>query len=238
MEHEILYRPAHSLARVMLGDGEAITAQAGVMVGMSPWIEIETGVHGGLLSGLRRAIFGRQSFFLNTFKATKAGEIMLAPPCLGDIVHVALNGEAMLIAAGSYLASPPETSIDTNWGGFKGLFSKIGLFLLKVQGVGGVFISGYGALHEVSLQTGENYIIDTGYLVAFDESVEYTIAPVGGLKTTLLSGEGIVCRMTGPGRVFLQSRRAQKKAKASGQKPSFFSPSGGTSSRGRTGGSR
>jgi len=206
VESEILYQPSYSLARVKLNAGEAITAEAGAMVSMSEGITIETSVKGGLLAGLKRSFLGGESFFMNTFRATAPGEITFAPPLPGDIVHFRLNGETIFVQSSSYIASSPDISVDTKWAGAKGFFAKEGLFLLKVQGTGDLFLSSYGAIHEIKLKAGESYTIDNGHMVAFDESVNYKVRRVGGLKSTLFSGEGLVCTYTGSGRIFMQTR--------------------------------
>ena len=206
MEYEILYQPSYALARVKLKTGEAVTAEAGAMVSMSEGVAIETKAKGGLLSGLKRAFLGGESFFMNTFKATAPGEVTFAPSLPGDIIHFALNGETVFVQSGSYIASSPDISVDTKWAGAKGFFAKEGLFLLKVHGTGDVFLSSYGAIHEIKLEASESYTIDNGHMVAFDEGVNYKVKRVGGLKSTLFSGEGLVCTFTGPGRVFMQTR--------------------------------
>ncbi|MBT9133163.1 MAG: hypothetical protein DDT33_01699 [Firmicutes bacterium] len=206
MESEILYQPSCSLARVRLNAGEAITAEAGAMVSMSEGITIQTGVKSGLLGGLKRSFLGGESFFLNTFKATAPGEITFAPPLPGDMVHFRLNGETIFVQSSSYIASSPDISVDTKWAGARGFFAGEGLFLLKIRGTGTLFLSSYGAIHEIKLKAGESYTIDNGHMVAFDESVNYKVKRVGGLKSTLFSGEGLVCTYTGQGRIFMQTR--------------------------------
>lgn len=206
MDYEILYQPSYSLARITMKAGEAITAEAGAMVSMSQGITVATEAKGGLLSGIKRSFLGGESFFLNTFKATSQGEITLAPPLPGDIVHFQLNGETIFVQSSSYMASSPDISVDTKWAGAKGFFAKEGLFLLKIQGIGDVFLSSYGAIHLIQLGQGESYTIDNGHMVAFDQSVTYKVKRVGGLKSTLFSGEGLVCSFTGPGRLFMQTR--------------------------------
>ena len=111
-----------------------------------------------------------------------------------------------MVTSGAYLACSKDISVDTQWGGAKTFFSKEGLFLLRVQGSGDLFLSSFGAIHPKELRNGETYIVDTGHMVAFDENVNYRVTRVGGLKSTLFSGEGLVCELTGPGRIFLQSR--------------------------------
>ncbi|MFQ6034714.1 MAG: TIGR00266 family protein [Sedimentisphaerales bacterium] len=208
MEHEVLYRPSYSLLKVKLGPGEAISAEAGAMVSMSSGIEMETSAKGGLFGALKRSMLGRESFFVNTFKATEVGEVTFAPSLPGDIYGLELKGQTLYAQSGAYIASSPQVEVDTKWGGAKTFFSREGLFLLKISGTGKVFLSSYGAIHEIELKAGQKYIVDTGHMVAFDEGVGYSVKRVGGLKSTLFSGEGLVCELTGPGKIMIQSRSA------------------------------
>ena len=206
MNHEILYRPSYSLLKVNLGKGESISAEAGAMVSMSSTIEIETKMKGGLFGALKKSVLGGESFFTNNFKANDAGEVCFAPSLPGDLTAVELANQTILAQSGAYVASSPEITVDTKWGGAKTFISKEGFFLLKIAGTGTVFLSSYGAIHEVQLAAGQRYTVDTGHMVAFDDGVRYEVKRVGGLKSTLFSGEGLVCELTGPGRIMLQTR--------------------------------
>lgn len=206
MEDEVLYRPSYSLLKVTLAPGESLVAESGAMVSMSDGVEIETSMKGGMLGALKRKVLGGESMFMNTFTASQGGEITLAPSMPGDVTAVAMDGRTLFAQSGSYLASSPEIEVDTKWGGAKTFFSREGLFLLKLSGVGMLYLSSYGAIHEIELAAGQKYIVDTGHMVAFDEGVEYNVKRVGGLKSTLLSGEGLVCELTGPGKISIQSR--------------------------------
>lgn len=205
MQVEILYRPSYSLASVRLAPGESIRAEAGAMVSMSGGVRMETKMQGGLLGALKRSVLGGESFFINTFTAESAGDVALAPSLPGDIIPIALDGE-LYIQSGSYLASSEGVEIDTKWGGAKSFFSREGLFLLKATGRGTVLVASYGAIHPIGLGAGERISIDTGHMVAFDATVRYTVKRAGGLKVTLLSGEGLICEYVGPGRVWMQTR--------------------------------
>ena len=209
MKHEILYKPSYSLAVLDMERGEEIVAESGAMVSMSPGISIETSTRGGgLLGGLARKFLTNESFFLNTFHADEPGEISLAPPLPGDVFYTDMRNQTLMVQSGSYMASSKSLSVDTQWGGAKTFFSKQGLFLIRVQGSGDLFLSSYGAIHIKELGNGEKYIVDTGHMVAFDETVNYRVTRVGGLKSTLFSGEGLVVELTGPGRILIQSRSA------------------------------
>jgi uncharacterized protein (TIGR00266 family) len=206
MNHEILYRPSYSLLKVTLGPGEAISAEGGAMVSMSAGVAIETTMKGGLFGALKKSVLGGESFFTNTFRAANGGEVCFAPSLPGDLCAIELKGQTMLAQSGAYVAASPEITVDTKWGGAKTFISKEGFFLLKLSGTGMLFLSSYGAIHEVPLASGQKYTVDTGHVVAFDETVKYEVKRVGGLKSTLFSGEGLVCEPTGPGRLLLQTR--------------------------------
>jgi len=208
MEYEILYRPSYSLLTVKMEGGEAVSAEAGAMVSMTDSIGMDTSMKGGLMSTLKRSILGGESFFINTFRAESSGELTLAPSLPGDIQAIELNNNSVLVQSGSYIASTPELTVDTKWGGAKTFFSREGLFLLKVSGTGTLFVSSYGAIHEVELSAGQRYVVDTGHMVSFSEGVGYSVKRVGGLKSTLFSGEGLVCELTGPGKIMIQTRSA------------------------------
>lgn len=207
MQNNIVYRPSYSLLQLLLEPGESVRAESGAMVSMTPNVQIETSARGGILGGLKRAVLGGESFFINTFTCQGGpGEMTFAPALPGDIMHVPLAGGSIYVQSGSYICSGGNIEVDTSWAGARGFFAGEGLFLLKCTGVGDLFISSYGAIHTVELQPGQQYVVDTGHMVAFEETITYLVRTVGGLKSTLLSGEGLVCNFTGPGRLYLQTR--------------------------------
>jgi uncharacterized protein (TIGR00266 family) len=209
MQQEILYSPAYTLAKINLNQGDVIYVEAGAMVSMSDGIAIETKAKGGLLKSLGRAVLGGESFFINTYTAEKNGEITLAPTLPGDILPIQLSNQTIYVQSGSYLASTNGIEVDTQWGGAKTFFSSEGLFLLKIAGNGIVWLSSYGAIHKVVLAQGQIYKVDTGHIVSFESTVQYSVRRVGGWKSTILSGEGLVCELTGPGNITLQTRSEQ-----------------------------
>jgi uncharacterized protein (TIGR00266 family) len=170
---------------------------------------METSTRGGIMSGLKRSVLGGESFFLNTFTAEQPGEITVAPALPGDVLSLDVTGTTVFVQSGSFLAATTGVEVDTKWGGGKTFFSREGLFLLKCSGQGTLFLSSYGAIHLVELAAGQHYVVDTGHMVAFDESVQYDVGRAGGWKSTILGGEGLVCKLTGPGRFYLQTRNPQ-----------------------------
>src|SRR3990170_5954371 len=88
MKHEVMYGPSYALGIISLEAGEKIQAEAGAMVSMSDTIKMDTGVKGGVLSGLKRSVLGGESFFINTFTAEQPGELTVAPALPGDILSL------------------------------------------------------------------------------------------------------------------------------------------------------
>ena len=205
MEYEITHRPSDALLTVSLGPGERVVAEAGALVSHTAGVEVETGARGGVFGSLKR-MFGGESFFVNTFLAPDGGaEVSLAPPLPGDVVQRELTGETVYVTSGSYLAAGEGVEVDTKFGGARTFLGGEGLFLLRVSGHGPLFLASYGAIEAVEVSEGEPLTVDTGHVVAF-EDVAFDVRRVGGLKSTLFSGEGLVCEFTGDGTVWLQTR--------------------------------
>jgi len=206
MDITIRHQPAFSLAVVQLASNEQIKVEPGAMVSHSEGLTSQTKAQGGLLGGLKRMVAG-ESFFQNTWQApAQGGEITLAPTLPGDLIALRIAGNEFLLRSGAYVASEAGIVTDASWGGAKGFFGGGGLILLKVSGQGQVLACAYGAIEERTLGAGQVYVVDTGHIVGFDSSVQFALAGSGGWKNTILGGEGLVCRLTGPGRVLMQSR--------------------------------
>ena len=129
-----------------------------------------------------------------------------APPLPGDMALLELSGQTLLLQSGAYVASSDGIQLDTKWGGAKTFFASEWLIMLRASGAGTLIISSYGAIHEMDLAPGQLYTVDTGHLVAFSDKIGFKVRSIGGLKSTLFSGEGLVVDLTGPGKVYLQSR--------------------------------
>jgi uncharacterized protein (TIGR00266 family) len=209
MNVEILYRPSYSIGILRLAPNEEVRVESGSMVSMSAGISIETKATGGLLKSLGRSLLGGESFFQNFYRApASGGEITVAPDLPGDVFVIEQTGETMLVQSGSYLASEPGITLETKISK-KAFVAAEGISMLETSGAGKLLLSSYGAIHEKVLAAGEKYIVDTTHLVAFDSRMEVERKTVGGMKSTLLSGEGLVVEITGPGRLLLQTRSPQ-----------------------------
>ena len=209
MEIEIAHRPSYSLAVAKLLPNERIRAEAGAMVSMSSGVSIETKAEGGFFKSLGRAVLGGESFFQNFFLApAQGGEITLAPELPGDMMLIELSNETLLIQAGSYVASENGVELNAKLSS-KAFMAKEGISMLEASGTGKLLVSSYGAIFERQISAGESYIVDTSHLVAFNATMGVVAKTVGGFKSTLFSGEGLVVELTGPGLIYMQTRSPQ-----------------------------
>lgn len=201
-------RPGSSAAKIDLAPGEHFTAEGGAMIAMSPSITLTTSTHtkksGGIMKGLKRLITG-ESFFLNHYAAhEQGGTVWLGATHAGDMMVHELNGESIVVQGGSYVASTPEIDMDSSWQGFKSLISKESLFWIKLRGKGTVVLNSFGAI--IPIKVNGEYIVDTGHIVAFEESLNFTLTKAGkSWMSSFLGGEGLVCKFQGNGTVWIQS---------------------------------
>ena len=206
MEFDIAHRPSYAQLELGLAPGESVRAEGGAMVSHTSGIEIETKAEGGLLKSISRSVLGGESFFMNTFTATEAATLKLAPALSGDVQGHDLDDETLYVQSTSFIAAEPGVDVDTKFGGAKTFFGGEGLFLLRLAGSGLAFTSSYGAIDEVTVEAGEPLVVDTGHIVAFEETLDFSVKRVGGIKSTLFSGEGLVCEFSGEGTVWTQTR--------------------------------
>ncbi|MDR1992444.1 MAG: TIGR00266 family protein [Nitrososphaerota archaeon] len=213
MNFEIKYKPSYAMLVTTLNPGETITAESGALTYMTPNIEIHTRKREkSLLGSIGLSIIGGQSFWVNDYTAqNSAGEAAFVAAPVGDIKQLNITpGHGYIIQKSAYLASTQGINLDIKWEGFtKGLFGQ-GVFMIKATGNGPLFINTFGAIDTHTLQPGQTLIVDNFHLVAFSESCSYKVKKIGGLKETLLSGEGLVTQITGPGEIHIQTKNLRE----------------------------
>jgi uncharacterized protein (TIGR00266 family) len=211
MQYRIVKEPM-AMLEVALTTGEKLTAEAGAMVYTKGDVEIKTRMRqGGFLNKIKVSALGGESFFVNDFIAKGNCMIGLTGPPIGDLVRLDVqSGNGYILQSGSYVASTEGVIIDTKWQGFKkGLFGSE-FFMLKATGHGGLFVNAYGAIIPKELKAGEKMLLDNYHLVALSEKASYKVVKVGGLKTTILGGEGLATELTGPGTVYFQTKNLRE----------------------------
>ncbi|MBX3426422.1 MAG: TIGR00266 family protein [Pirellulales bacterium] len=204
MQTEIRNRPSFANVLVQLDVGDRIVAEAGAMAMMSGSVAMTTRWSGGPLRAVLKRIFGSESLFVNEFTANGPGELVLTQAVPGDIECLALAGTTLYLQPGAYLASDPDVKLELGWAGWRSFIVGEGLFRLKVSGQGRVWFGAYGGIF--SREVDEEYIVDSGHLVAYEPTIQIRVGMAGGLLTSFFSGEGIVTRVRGPGRIYMQSR--------------------------------
>jgi uncharacterized protein (TIGR00266 family) len=211
LRYEISQRPDFSLVKIDLDSGSKVFAEPSAMVSMTPSVNLEAGFKGGIGKTFGRML-GGESLIMNTFTAQDGpGEVMFAGGAAGDVAYYRLTGNTLYLQRGSYMLNSDGVEVSGKWQGAKGFFSGEGLVLLKASGTGDVFFNSYGAILEIDVT--DEFIVDTGYIVAFEESLQYKVTVLPGLraggkiKSFFFGGEGLVCQFSGRGRVWIQTRQ-------------------------------
>jgi len=207
---DILSRPAGTAARVTLQPGESLTAEVGAMIAMTDQVTVETttstkGGGGGLIKGIKR-MFAGENFFLNHFTANAENQqVLIGPALMGDIVEHTLSGGHLIVQGSSWLASSSGIDLDASWQGFgKALFSGERMFWVRCSGSGAILLNSFGAIYEVEVNG--NYVVDTGHIVAFEDSLSFSIGKASSSWLgSFASGEGLVSKFSGTGKLYCQS---------------------------------
>ncbi|MCS7182419.1 MAG: TIGR00266 family protein [Thermoanaerobaculum sp.] len=205
---------------VELDPGESAIAEAGAMMYKDPVVVMET-VFGDasrearfmdkLLSAGKRLLTGESLFItLFTNKGTGKAKVAFAAPFPGTIlpIHLPDVGGQLVCQKDSFLAAARGVSIGIFFQRkiLTGLFGGEGFIMEKLEGDGLAFVHAGGTVVERHLAAGESLHVDTGCVVAFEQSVDFDVQTVGGVKSMLFGGEGVFyAHLRGPGRVWLQS---------------------------------
>ncbi|MDX2273218.1 MAG: TIGR00266 family protein [Cyanobacteriota bacterium] len=206
MRYEIRYGSTFSTLFITLSPGESITAEAGAMASMSSAITMQTRFSGGFLTALLKKIFGGETLLVNGFAnpTQQPLQIVLTQATIGDMTAVELTQQALCLQPGAYIAHAGAINLGVQWAGFASFFAGEGLFRLKATGQGILFLGAYGGLTPYDLD-GE-LVVDSGHLVAYPPSIQMKLGLASGLIGSVTSGEGLVSRLSGQGRIYLQSR--------------------------------
>ena len=212
MKTEIIGSQAFQSLKVTLEPGEQFVSEAGKMVRMSTSVsnEVESvKKSGGIMGGLKR-MFGGEAFFFSRYEAKAQGEVVLAPTLPGNVGFQNLDGTCgWYCAGGSYMASGPEIKTEPKWQGMKGFFTGESLVFIHATGIGALVLDAFGTVEEEMVDG--TYTVDTGHVVAFEDTLEYEISKAGGSWwNSFLAGEGFVIKFKGKGKVLIQSHNMKE----------------------------
>lgn len=204
METAIRSRPSFAHILVKLQPGESIIAEADAMASMSSSIQITTRWSGGFFGAIAKRMFGGEGLFVNEFSANAAGHVVLTQGMPGDIECIELKGTTLFLQPGGFLACEPGVKLGLGWAGFSSWMGGEGMFRLKVSGTGKIWFSAYGGIFEREIT--DEYIVDSGHLVAYEPTIDIRVGLAGGIFSSFFGGEGLVTKVRGPGKIYLQSR--------------------------------
>lgn len=216
MRYEITGTPL-PVATCYLANGESIKTQQGAMSWMSPNMEMSTNAGGGLGKMFSRALSG-ESMFQNVYTARGGeGMIAMASAFPGDIKAINVSAMPIVAQKSAFMASEAGVNMEIFFQKKigAGFFGGEGFIMQKFTGQGIVFLEFDGSIIEKQLAPGEVMLIDTGCLAAMEATCSIDIQMVSGVKNVLFGGEGFFnTRVTGPGKVWLQSMPVSSLASA------------------------
>jgi uncharacterized protein (TIGR00266 family) len=207
MKAQIAGAPAFAHLHVTLAPNESVIAESDAMASMDAAIELRTQLNGGLFGAIVRKIFGGESIFINRFtnKDSLPRRLTLVQPAPGDLQCRDLKrGETYYLQPGAFVACEPTVQLGLKWAGVVSFIAREGLFKISVSGPGRVWFGAYGALLEREVD-GE-IIVDTAHLVAYEPGIKLHLQLAGGLFSSILGGEGLVTRVSGRGKIVIQTR--------------------------------
>ena len=216
MEYKII-GGAFPMVMCTLRKGETMQDETGAMSYMTEGIKMETSTGGGLLKGLGRALSG-DTIFLNYFTAEEDNAEVAFSSCYpGKIIPIELNGNSIIGQKNAFLTATKDVKLEMH---FRkklgaGIFGGEGFILQRFSGNGTLFLEIDGDVIEKTLAPGERLLVDQGHVAAMDDTVDFDIQRVKGVKNLLFGGEGLFfATVTGPGRVWLQTMPVSKLAEA------------------------
>lgn len=206
MKAEIKGGKAFSYVDIDLEAGESLITESDAMASMESDLDLTAKFNGGFLRALAKKFLGGESLFIsciqNNVESDRRITIVQSTP--GEIRCIELNQEEFYLQPGAFLACTEGVKLGVRWAGLVSFIAREGLFRLVVSGTGKVWYGAYGALIEKQVE-GE-YIVDTSHLVAYEPGIELKLQLAGGVFSSLFGGEGFVTRVTGSGKIIMQSR--------------------------------
>ena len=204
MDYTIDGNPDYGHLLVSLEPGETFIAEGGSMAWMSDGTRINARLLGGFTRALVRKIAGGESLFVGEFSHPEGGQVAFSPAEPGTVRHRRVNNDTLILTGGSFMACTPGVRLSARFGGLRSMFSGEGLVFIECGGEGDLFFNSYGAIIEKEVYG--DLTVDTGHVVAWEPTLQYSIRGMGGLKSTILSGEGLAMSFSGVGKIYLQSR--------------------------------
>lgn len=197
---------AFSYVDVELDPGETLITESDAMSSMDAQLDLTAHFNGGFFKGLMRKFLGGESLFISHFHnaTSQVRRMTIVQPTPGQILCRELKGEEFNLQPGAFLACESGVTIGLKFAGFTSWIAREGMFKIVVSGTGNVWFGAYGALLEKEVD-GE-YIVDTSHLVAYEPGLKLNLQLAGGIFSSFFGGEGLVTRVSGKGKIIIQTR--------------------------------
>ena len=204
---------------VSMRQGEKIYCESDAMVMMEAALDLKGKITGGIGAAIMRRFANGESFFQQHIEAVRGdGDCLLAPTLPGAMQILDLGNQQYMLSDGAFVAatSSVELKVRTQSLG-NALFAQSGgFFITETSGVGQVAVSGFGGISQLEVEPGRDIIIDNSHVVAWDSALRYEISVTTGgnsgflsnLVNSQTSGEGMVLRFSGKGKILICSRNS------------------------------
>ena len=213
--YKIFHTPSNAELVLNLQENETIYANGGLMVWMNGTIKVKTET-GGIMAGLKRSLLTNNSLFLTSYTGInnngKSNKICFSSQLPGDIIEIKIKpGQKKIIDSGSVVVCTPNIKFDTQFR-LSGLFMSGNLFLAELSvpdnspNYGIAWLSSFGSIDKLDIKENEEYVVDNNHFLECDSTVKYTIKTLGGIKSSILSGEGFLMNFKGPCQVLVQNK--------------------------------
>ena len=208
---------------VSMKQGETIYCESDAMVMMETALDLKGKMTGGLGGAIMRRFANGESFFQQHIEAVRgSGDCLLSPTLPGAIEVVDVGARQYLLNDGAFVAATSGTEMKVRTQSLgNALFAQSGgFFVMETAGTGQVVVSGFGSMFQLDVEPGKDVVIDNSHVVCWDNSLKYEISVttgsgasgggiggfLGNIVNSVTSGEGIVLRFSGSGKVFICSR--------------------------------
>jgi uncharacterized protein (TIGR00266 family) len=202
---------------VSMRQGETIYCESDAMVMMESTLDLKGKMRGGLGSALMRTFANGESFFQQHIEATRGdGDCLLSPTLPGAMQIVDVGPNNYIISDGAFVAASSGVNLNVRTQNIgNALFAQSGgFFVTETTGSGQVVVSGFGSMSVLDVEPGKDAIIDNAHVVCWDSTLRYEISIttgtsggfLGNLINSQTSGEGMVLRFSGKGKVYVCSR--------------------------------
>ncbi len=201
--------------------GERIICESDAMVMMEGNLDLKGKMQGGIMSSLMRRMANGESFFQQSIEATRGdGDCLLSPTLPGAIQVIDIGPYQYLLNDGAFVAATSGINMQTRTQSLgNALFAQSGgFFVMETSGSGQLVVSGFGSLFQLDVTPGKDVVIDNSHVVCWDNRLHYEISVTtqsnasgvgaffGNMVNSVTSGEGIVLKFRGAGKVIICSR--------------------------------